>query len=62
MVNWKTVVGAILILGACSELLSVINNYRLGVLQYWPFGVEIGAVLVILGGAWLIKSGIKNTM
>ncbi|WP_299458496.1 hypothetical protein [uncultured Microscilla sp.] len=60
MINWKTIVGALLILGTCSELSNIISDYRSGSLEYWPFGVGIGAALVIFGGGWLIKSGLKN--
>jgi len=60
MTNWKIVLGGILIFGASSELFRIINDYRTGVLEYWPFGADIGAILLILGGGWLVKSGLKN--
>jgi len=61
MFNWKTILGGILIFGASSELLSIMNDYRSGKLEFWPFGVEIGAGLLILGGMWLLKSGLKKS-
>lgn len=60
MINWKTIVGILLIFGVSSELLRLINDYNRGTLEFWPFGVEIGAILAILGGIWLIKSGLKD--
>jgi len=60
MINWKTIIGGLLIFSAPSELLIVINKYRTGTLEFWPFGVGVGAMIMILGGTWLIKSGLKK--
>ncbi len=58
--NWKIVVGALLILGAFKELLSVISDYRSGKLAFWPFGVEVGCAALVVLGIYLIRKGQKQ--
>ena len=58
MINGKTIIGVIFIMAATSELFRVVGDYQSGKLEFWPFGVEIGALAMILGGLYLIKKGI----
>lgn len=57
MVNWKTILGALLIFGASAEFMSIVRDYRSGELEFWPFGADIGAILAIALGVFLIKKG-----
>jgi len=59
ILNWKTLLGSFLILGALTELFDVVKKYNNGELQSWPFGVEIGAILIISLGVYLINKGRK---
>jgi hypothetical protein len=58
--NWKILVGALLIIGALKEMLSIIIDYRSGKLSFWPFGVEIGCFALITLGIFLIRNGQKQ--
>jgi hypothetical protein len=55
--NWLKIIGIILILMAGLEMLSIISDYLTGKLEFWPFGAEIGAGLVIWLGIFLIRRG-----
>jgi hypothetical protein len=55
--NWKIVVGGLLIFGAVREMLSIISDYRSGKLEFWPFGAEIGCVAFVALGVYLIRKG-----
>jgi hypothetical protein len=59
-VNWKIIVGALLIFGATRELFSVIADYRSGKLDFWPVGVEVGFAAMVALGVYLIRKGIKQ--
>lgn len=58
--SWKIIVGAILIFGALKEMLSIINNYRSGKLETWPFGADIGCAALVGLGVYLILKGQKE--
>jgi len=58
--NWKIIVGILLIIGALKEMLSIINDYRSGKLGFWPFGADIGCVALIILGIYLIRKGQKQ--
>jgi hypothetical protein len=58
--NWKIIVGALLIIGALKEITSVILDYRSGKLAFWPFGVEVGCLVLIIAGIYLIRKGQKQ--
>jgi len=58
--NWKTILGVILIFGAARELMSVSVDYRSGKLQSWPLGVEISGAAVVALGIYLIWKGQKQ--
>lgn len=60
MLNWKTLLGVLFIYSATSEIVNIFIDYKNGKLDHWPFGVEIGAVLVIALGVFLIKKGLKK--
>jgi len=60
LMNWKIIVGGLLIFGALSEFLSIINDYRSGKLAFWPFGADIGCVIVIALGIYLVNKGRKE--
>jgi hypothetical protein len=55
--NWLKIVGIVLIVLACLEMLNIISEYSSGKLEFWPFGAEIGAALMIGLGIFLIKRG-----
>ena len=59
--NWKKIVAAILTFGAVSELMTVIGDYNSGEIQSWPFGVEIGFIVIIVLAIVLWRSGSKKT-
>ncbi|MBN8879655.1 MAG: hypothetical protein J0I32_19055 [Sphingobacteriales bacterium] len=58
--NWKIVVGALLIIGSVREMFSIIGDYNSGKLKSWPFGADIAFVLLFALGIYLIYSGRKN--
>lgn len=41
-------------------MLSIVSDYRSGKLNSWPFGVEIGFVLMVGLGIYLINKGRKE--
>ena len=55
--NWHKIVGIILIVMSSMEMLNIISDYFSGKLEFWPFGAEIGAGLMIWLGIFLIKKG-----
>lgn len=58
--NWKIIVGALLIFGALKELFSIIADYHSGKLEFWPFGADIGCVALVALGSYLIWKGRKE--
>ena len=60
--NWKIIVGVLLIIGALKEMLSIIIDYRSGKLEFWPFGADIGCVALIAVGVYLIRKGQKKLL
>ncbi len=60
MINWRTIIGALLMFGALSELLSVIGDYNSGKLKSWPFGVEFGVAAIVIVAFLLMKKGIQK--
>lgn len=58
--NWKIIVGSILLFGVISEFLRVVSEYRSGKLGFWPFGVEIGAAIFGGLGVFLIVKGYRE--
>jgi len=60
MGNWKSILGIFMMMSALSEFIRTIKKYRSGVLEYWPWGVTIGIVGVVMLGALLIKIGWKK--
>ena len=58
--NWKIIVGALLIIGALKELISIIFDYRSGKLAFWPFGADLGCITLIIAGIYLIRQGQKQ--
>ena len=59
IMNWKIILGALLILGGLKEMTSIIIDYRLGKLDFWPFGAEIGCIALVIAGIYLIRKGQK---
>lgn len=55
--NWLKIIGIVLIVLACLEMLNIVSDYSSGKLEFWPFGAEIGATLMIGLGIFLIKRG-----
>lgn len=60
MGNWRTIIGAFIVLSALSELLRVIRGYQAGKYESWPFGVSLGVVCVLLLGSFLVKKGLEK--
>ena len=58
--NWKIVVGALLIIGALREMTSIVTDYRSGKLNFWPFGADIGCIALVALGVYLIRKGQKE--
>ncbi|HEY9259080.1 hypothetical protein [Chitinophaga sp.] len=44
--NWKVIVGCLIILGVTREFISVVVDYSAGKFE-WPWGVEIGCIVGI---------------
>ena len=55
--NWKIIVGALLIIGGLKEMATIILDYRSGKLPFWPFGADIGCLALVLAGIFLIRKG-----
>ena len=63
--NWKIILGILLIFGAANEMYSIISDYQSGKLSFWPFGADLGCLTVIIAGIYLLRRGLKersNTM
>jgi len=58
--NWKIIVGGLLIIGALKEMLSIVIDYRSGKLEFWPFGADIGCITLVALGIYLIRKGQKQ--
>lgn len=58
--NWKIIVGILLIIGAVKEIFTIIIDYRSGKLSFWPFGADIGCIAMIILGIYLIRKGQKQ--
>lgn len=58
--NWKIIVGFLLLLGAIKELGTVVMDYRSGTLALWPWGVTIGFAVVLVVSFSLILKGVKE--
>lgn len=58
--NWKVIVGVLIIFGAATEMLSIIRDYSLGKLSFWPFGVDVACIALIVFGILLIRKGRKQ--
>jgi hypothetical protein len=58
--NWLKIIGITLIVLACLEIFNIVSDYSSGKLKFWPFGVEIGAALMIGLGIFLIKRGNRH--
>jgi hypothetical protein len=61
MINWKTILGGLLIFAALQEFFRVVSMYNSGELKSWPFGVEVGLILFLVAGYYLIRGGIKRS-
>ena len=55
--NWKIIVGVLLIIGAAKEFISVLADYRSDRLNFWPGGIEIALVALMFGGILLVRKG-----
>lgn len=58
--NWLKIVCIVLIVLAGIEMLKIIVGYLSGKLEFWPFGVEVGAGLIVWLGIFLIRRGNRN--
>jgi hypothetical protein len=55
--NWKIIVGALLVFGGFKEMASIIIDYRSGKLGFWPFGADIDTITLVIVGVYLIRKG-----
>ena len=55
--NLKIIIGVLLIIGALKEIISIIIDYSSGRLGFWPFGADIGCVVLVIAGIYLIRKG-----
>ena len=58
--DWKIALGLLIAIGSLSEMLSIINDYSSGKLDFWPFGVKIGFVAMMALAIYLIRKGEKE--
>lgn len=58
--NWKTILGSILIVSSFTNLFRTFKAYHTGAIESWPLGVETGLAIMVVVGALLIRSGIKT--
>ena len=58
--NWKLVVGILLILGGLKAFFSKVNAYLAGDLPSYPLYAQLGSVTLILVGCYLIYKGKKK--
>ncbi len=49
-----------MIFGTVSEMYAILKDYYTGKLNFWPFGVEIAAIIMVGLGIYLIKKGINK--
>ncbi len=55
--NWKIIVGVLLIFGGGKEFFAELDDYRTGVTQFNPIYGELGCVTLMLLGGYLILKG-----
>ena len=55
--NWFKIIGFSLIAMSVYEMAKLIAAYASGRMEFWPFGTEIGAALVIALGVFLVRRG-----
>lgn len=58
--NWKVILGILLIFGALQEMASVIKEYNSGKFESWPYGAGLGCITLIIGGIYVIRLGKKD--
>ena len=58
--NWKIIIGGLLIFGGLKEMTSIIIDYRSGKLEFRPFGAEFGCITLVFAGVYLIRKGQKQ--
>jgi hypothetical protein len=58
--NWLKIVGVLLVFMAGFEMLRIITDYSSGKLKFWPFGADVGAVLMICLGIYLFRRGARK--
>ena len=58
--NWKIIIGILLIFGGIKEFLNVFIDYKTGKLSFFPFGAAFGCTTLIVAGVFLIIKGAKE--
>jgi hypothetical protein len=58
--NWLKIVGVLLVFMAGLEMLRIITDYSSGKLKFWPFGADVGAMLMICLGIYLFRRGARK--
>lgn len=58
--NGYKITGYIIIFFAIYERATIIGDYPSGKLGFWPFGTEVGAVLIIALGVFMLKKSSRN--
>ncbi len=59
--NWFKIIGFSLIAMAIYEMGKIIIAYSTGKMDFWPFGADIGAALIIALGAFLVRRGNRKS-
>ncbi|QEC69593.1 hypothetical protein FRZ67_20650 [Panacibacter ginsenosidivorans] len=60
--NWRTVVGIILILSSIEEMLRVFFDYRAGKSEASPYDVMLGFIIVAFIGFLLMRKGMQKSV
>jgi hypothetical protein len=55
--NWKLLIGILLILGALKVFFSQTNAYMAGSMKDYPVAAQLGAAALMLAGIYLIYRG-----
>ena len=60
LMDWKIIIGILLIFGAVNEMYSIISDYQSGKISFWPFGADFGCIAVVIGSIYLLRKGLKE--
>jgi hypothetical protein len=58
--NWKSIIGVLIILGSVKEFFAVTTDYKNGITKFNPIYVQIACLAFALLGAYLIYNNLKK--